>query len=353
MNLKERIIANMPDGLSDLYKARYLYVELAKRVSFSTKFQNTDEKTFAEMYNSVVDINTFKKNQVICRQWSQLYSQLLDLCNINNQIINMGHSWVVFEADGEKWNADATIGSYTDLARVHNGDETSSFGPLFYQRENAKIEHNFIRCDEETTQRLRTIDKELGYDTPKRKKLEELKNLLENIRNGKFDIKEILPESEIEEKDELVLKLEFLFSKLGTLGLGFYETKDFVYEMENILLTKEELERVGSVDLKRTNLQKNVDILQCIYVKTGEDIQHYLVSPNLPIRKTCQSEIINLSLLGYGIGDKSIPGLLYPKIFVAGKISTNLPYLFTKNFGPSWLKKYDFDQTIITSNKSK
>jgi hypothetical protein len=344
MSLKDEILENMPKGLSDASKARYLYIELAKRVSFSTKFQNTDEKTFAEIYISVVDINTFKENQVICRHWSQLYSQLLTICNIKNEIINMGHSWVVFEVNGEKWSADATTGSYTDLARVHNGDETRSFGPLFYQRENAKIEHNFIRCDEETTQRLQTIDKELGYDTPKRKKIEELKSLLENIRNGQLDIKEILPESEIEGKDELVLKLEFLFSKLGTLGLGFYETKDFVYEMETILLTQDELKRVGSVDLKRTKSKKNVDIIQCIYVKTDEDIQHYLVSPNLPIRKTCQSEIINLSLLGYGIEDKSIPGLIFPKKFVAGKSSIKAPYLLMRNFVPAWLKDYDVSQ---------
>ena len=40
---------------------------------------------------------------------------------------------------------------------------------------------------------------------------------------------------------------------VGKLSSGYYEQKDFIYNLENILLTPSEKEKVGAVELKKTN----------------------------------------------------------------------------------------------------
>ena len=113
---------------------------------------------------------------------------------------------------------------------------------------------------------------------------------------------------------------------------GFYESKDFVRMLTKLMLTPEEIQRVKGVELKRTNSNKEVDIVQCIYAQGNDKIHYYLLSPNLPIRKSNEYEIIMLSVLGYGLDeDKKIPGIDFPKKFIPGKISTNIMYKLQKN----------------------
>ena len=319
MNLKDEILSKMPNNLSDLEKARYLYIELGKKVSFSTKFQNADDKQYMELMNAKVDINTFNKNQVNCIMWSQLYSQLLTSVGVNNRIIDVGHKFVNFFIDDVRWIADATYEIYSDLARIHNNDYTESFGiALFQERSN----ENIIRNTPETQNIIDKIDNKLFPDNENRKKLNELKELLTKIKNNEFDIQE-LTNTTVTKENEILLKLEYLFAKLGYLNDGYYESKDFVRDLESFILTKEELDKVKGIELKRTNRDKEIDIVQCICVCLEDKIHYYLLAPNLPIRKSNEYEITMLSALGYGIDERTIPGIDFPKNFVPGKISTS------------------------------
>ena len=96
MNLEQIILSKLNPSWSLLEKARFIYVELGKLVSFSTKFQNTDERSFTELYMAKVSIYKLDSLEVNCRIWAQLYSQLLYLANIPNRIIDKGHSYVEF-----------------------------------------------------------------------------------------------------------------------------------------------------------------------------------------------------------------------------------------------------------------
>ena len=216
MNLKDEILSKMPNNLSDLEKARYLYIELGKKVSFSTKFQNADDKQYMELMNAKVDINTFNNNQVNCIMWSQLYSQLLTSVGVNNRIIDVGHKFVNFFIDDVRWIADATYEIYSDLSRIHNNDYTESFGiALFQERSN----ENIIRNTPETQKIIDKIDNKLFPDNENRKKLNELKELLTKIKNNEFDIQE-LTNTTVTKENEILLKLEYLFAKLEYLNDG-------------------------------------------------------------------------------------------------------------------------------------
>lgn len=347
MSLKEEILSNMPNDLNDLEKARYLYIELSKRVSFSTKFNNTDFLSAAEMRTNKVDINTFDKNQVNCIWWSSLYSQLLDCVGVRNNIIKQGHDYVEFYIDNTRWCADATYGEYNDLARIHNNDETTYFGVAAFQN---NIKYNSVTFDEETISLINEIDKKIGYNN---NQLSELKDFLKKIKDGSFNIKDYIRANEIV-NSELVYCVEYLFSKISTLKSGYYESKDFVKDLLFFTLNKEQMKKVKATELKRTNKAKEVDIVQCIYVNDNDVMHYYLLAPNLPIKKVCEEEIIKLAVLGYGIDeDRSIPGINFPKNFVPGKISTNLKYKLFKSNLPKELLVYDVEQYNIKNNYSR
>lgn len=340
MSIKDKILLNMPSNLNDLEKARYLYIELGKLVSFSTKFQNTTDTKFLDMMIKSVSIDKFNKNQVNCSMWAQLYSQLLNEVNIKNQIIDFGHKYIEFDINNTRWVADATYETYSDLARIQNDDQTLCFGPAIFKNENHS---NQIILDKNTLDLLNNIDLKLGYNTDKKENIIELKQFLNQIKNGDFDIKTISNNNEID--DELVLKMEFLFTKLGVLNLGFYESKDYVREIETYLLTEDEKDRVKGIELKRTNSNYEVDIVQCIYIYGEKQIYYYLLAPNLPIKRVTKENIIELSLLGYGIENKVIPGIDFPKKFVLGKISNKKIYKLYRNNISKEMLKYDKEQS--------
>ena len=50
MNLEEMIISRMDSSWSLLEKARFIYIELGKLVTFSTKMHNSGEDGFYEVY---------------------------------------------------------------------------------------------------------------------------------------------------------------------------------------------------------------------------------------------------------------------------------------------------------------
>lgn len=344
MKLKDKILINMPDNLTDLEKARYLYIELGKNVSFSTKFQNTDEFTFAQMMTNKVDINRFNDNQINCVMWAELYSQLLTKFNINNEIIDYGHKYVEFYIEGKRWCADATYESYNDLARIHNDDETLNFGPAIYSGERHS---NDVLLDKQTVDLINTIDAKIGYNNSEKDNFNEVKKFIISVRNGTFDInKEIDCSNQTEEL--FILKLEYLFCKLGTLKVGYYEAKNFVRDLEYYLFTKEEMNKIKARELKRTNLDKNVDIVQCIYVYGEKEIYYYLLAPNLSIRRVSKEEVIKLSVLGYGLDGECIPGIDYPKKFVVGEVSANKKYKLYKNYKKdNFLQTYNIGQSKV------
>lgn len=309
-----KILDELPDNLSDLEKARFLYLKTCELFTFSTQFQNTDAFSFSKLYNKKVDIANLKTTEVNCRMWAQIYSQLLDRVNIKNKIIDYGHQYVMFYIDNKEWVADATYGNYTDFSRVKNNDRTIGFGYNLYQGK----ENKHIIIDQKYISLLDDIDKKLGYNNYQMLELIEFRNMLTNIKDNLYDISKLSNEPIV---DKLSFKLEYLFSRLGKLNCGFYEAKDFVFNLEQYMLTEEEFKQVKAVELKRTNKDKSVDILQCIYT-SGDKPNYYLLSPNLPIIKISEEHLLNLATRGYGLDEgKSINGVNYPRNFYAGEIS--------------------------------
>ena len=323
------ILGEMPENLTQLEKARYIYLKLGQYLNFNTTFQNTSEDNFFKIFGSKVDTETFNKNQVICREWSQLYCSLLTKVGIDARIFDSGHESVYFNVDGTVWIADATADGYTDLARIKNGDTTFNFGKSMSQDMDNQKGIILRNLDDESL--FKKMDEKFTFYTTKRQQFENLVKKLEYYKEQNLSIKQ---------------KLDLLFKEVGVLGDGYYESKDFIRHLEYYLFTSEEMEKIHAVELKRTNKDLSVDIVQCIYCEGDNGPAYYILAPNKSVIEFNAEEVAKLAVLGYGIEDKTIPGVIYPKNFKRGKISSlGLAYKFFKKGVSELIVSYDAKQS--------
>ena len=214
----EEIIKNVPSGLSKLEIARYLYLTCGDLFCFSTKLNNTDSYTHSQLLNEKIDPRSFDSLQVNCYTWSQFYSSLLNEFEIKNEIVKYWHSFVNFFIDDVRWVADITYGRYSDLSRIQYGDKTNMFGPTLYDSSS-----NTVTYDNSFYNILNDIDIKLGFD--EKSKLLKFKELLYSIKENSIH-KYISYDGNI-----VVSKLKYIFSNIGCLSFGYYEAKEFVFEL--------------------------------------------------------------------------------------------------------------------------
>lgn len=288
-----KIISDIPEGLTKLEIARYLYIKLCSIVCFDTVINNTDNNNFYHLYNMEIDPLSYNDIYVNCHTWSQLYSSLLNYFNIQNKIVRYWHSYVNFYIDEVKWVADSSFGCYCDLSRIHYGDQTILFGPCIYQ--DSHVDSNVVCMAEMYQNLLDSIDSKIGYYDKSLKIIEFKKKLCSIKYNQSYDI---------------VSKLEFLFSCIGNLSFGYYEAKDFVFELEKNILTDKEFNNVGVVELKRNKSINDIDIIECIFVKYNGSYKYYILCPLLPIKAISSDELSLLYLCGFDNDKKNIPGFI-------------------------------------------
>lgn len=329
MSFKQLILGNMPSNLSDLEKARFIYLKLAMYLNFSTKFQNTSDKEFAKMYtNKSVNIDSINTNQIICKWWARIYSSFLNEVGIKNEIVDLSHEYVIFYINGKKWVADATNDNYTDLARIKYGDESMHFGVCFDQKSEEPYPN--INYNAKEMAIIAEIDKKFKFYQMRIEIYKQLKSKLLTSSTARLNITQ---------------KIELMFETIGKLYDGYYESKEFVKQIEYDFFSEEEMKHIHAVELKRTNKNLEVDIIQCIYVKTNDEYSYYLLAPNLDIRKVNPKDIRKLAYIGYGIDQKKIPGVIFPRIFKPGIADKKLlKYRIFPNTIPLPMQPYNKEQ---------
>ena len=161
------IIENMPKGLSQLEKTRYIYLELGKIFSYNIEFfYAEDDKTLQDIYDEEITVNDIEKGKyqnkvsIVCKQASEILCEVLNDNRIGVESYCTGiekgqinHVNVISKIGDKK----ICLGIIFDLQNIQKGFFTKSFG-----------KHNFIlsdgdECDILKDEEIRNIDKKLGY----------------------------------------------------------------------------------------------------------------------------------------------------------------------------------------------
>lgn len=153
-----KIIEEMPEGLSQIEKARYIYIQLGKYFSYDERYitsQSDEEKR--EIFDR--DISDIVDDRVVCTSLSRIYENLLNRVGIKAKTVlipgeRLGHAFTELEIDGNKY----FTGLIRDLMRIKTGFKTKEFMIDNPDRFGEDSEYTVL-SDED----LKSIDDKIGY----------------------------------------------------------------------------------------------------------------------------------------------------------------------------------------------
>ena len=295
-DLKQSIIENMPEGLSELEKARYAYLELGKRLNFDENLNlHPSEDVDFKIYNdhkAITDESLIINKKVICASWSKIYQGILNSLGIESQVGDAHHMWVEFKindsiADDIYLIADATTGATMDLAKIKKGESTLNFKLIDHFSDGESIPrisraYESISSFEEI---IKSIDKKLGY-----------------LNNNNYNT---YVDDIVNTNDNLKTKLENLSLK----GLGFVEAKSLLVDFVSSL-SADEKSTMSGADLVKLQKNNKVDVINITsLLQEDGSYKYYGLHENLGLKEISKTDIDMLLASGYKLQkDKNING---------------------------------------------
>ena len=184
--VSEHILNRMPEGLSKIEQARYIYIELGKLVSFDEGYwlgNRREKEKIYKLSRKVKEFKDLKSNKVICVSLSKLYNYLLNKIGIE----------AIQESKEE--------GKFAHVYSVIIMDKKRCKVDLQKDLKNIQAKLRTMHFDEEeiiTPKGLEKIDEKIGYSYEGEKTLKEMleriKKKIERSQNFKDKIKIILEE---------------------------------------------------------------------------------------------------------------------------------------------------------------
>lgn len=224
-NIAERILKKIPEGLSDLEKARFVYLELGKMVSFNEEYWFGNSKIKNKIYKSqtkIEDLKDIKNNKIICVSLSNLYNYMMGRIGIKavqaHDVNDSRHVYSEFEIDGKRYKADLQ----KDLHFIQTKRRTWEFGEIDV----------LVADSEVNTEEIEKIDAKIGYSYQGEKNF---RRLIANIEN------------EIKKVDELDKKMNIILNKISEYEdiskMGYSEKIWYYYYIIKRMLTLQEKKR--------------------------------------------------------------------------------------------------------------
>ena len=296
----KKMDAQYPNGeLSELEKARYLYIELGKLLKFDINYISSSDRKSEDVYWRYVDFDKIEDNKYICRQIAEMYAEILNRVGIKAQreyrtfgeIVDEyfdatgRHAYTVVElTDGRKIIADLVY----DLPFIQKGLETISFGTatenrfdidLLDKKEVYEADKKIKYMSQINTETLTYVYSDEFYKMVKAE--------IENPEILKEYVDATYPEQD--RSDVLVrYKLDAISRFFALEKLGFREGKMFLKKLFQEFFTEEEKTKIKKCDLitegERPHYYGETKMMQCFALDRGNgsyDYYMYVTGNNL------------------------------------------------------------------------
>ena len=352
--LKQNIIDSIPSGLTDFEKARFLYLELSKRVGFdenlnSNPNENTGFKILADSKN--INDNTLLNGKIICKSWSKIYNELLSSVGINSEIKSANHAWVEFEVNGMYFLADATKNTayLNDLAKISQGEQTNMFYPInkFTTLEDAQLgKYPFPLANVDIKSfydSLLEVDKGLNYIKENYNNV--LDKVCSNIENNNVSSSNL---SNLVENKLLKLNEIANISKLG-----YVEAKSYILSFAKSLSSAES-DIISGTDLYRLKSNGNVELINITSIKQEDGTYKYFAyHENTGIIEINTHDLSELILSGFKTKSKNgIAGYKYNFFEAIGsKLNITNKTKEKMNIAQEKMDRYNDLQEVLKTNE--
>ena len=152
MNIINKILNEIPDNLTDIEKARYMYIALGKYFSYDEQFViSNSDKEKKQIFDR--NVEELVGDKAVCTSISRVYEKILNEIGINATTIirdglNIGHAYTEVEINNETYKTDLIH----DLMNIKTGFKTHSF------MGRAEDKYSYLEEDD-----LKKIDDKIGY----------------------------------------------------------------------------------------------------------------------------------------------------------------------------------------------
>lgn len=296
-----KIIEKMPKDLTDIEKARYIYIELCKIFIYDEKYVTGDQEVKHTIFEKEPDVDNIEDNEIVCSSLSRLCIQMLEKVGIKAAGIYMngryeGHMAVVMQIGEGENKKYYHLNPTTDLMEIKQGFKTMGFCSKPLDGEYLTFAEDFSTISEEE---IKTIDDKLGY-TYNGLYMDEVINMLSeemcNIQYIREYIKIHHPEIDVTTvptTDFLKYKLEFLVNYINNFckDLSGTEKRDLIYTIAETGFTDDENKKFGRFHGKESN--KLIAILKA-KGQVREDDVFYLIQDSGDIVNINEEEVRTL-----------------------------------------------------------
>ena len=282
------LLKEIPEGLSELEKARWLYLKLGKTMTYDMNVFYLRDELLGKKYNQKVNIRDYESSHLVCKSISEIYIDLLKELGIESELVEVSKDYKfnhvgtkIKFSDGLITFADLTL----DLYRIQTGMRTQNFAYT-----SPGDDYDIISRKE-----LREIDNKLGY-TFKGVYLDdfidfvsgELKNE-EKVKRYLLDGKE---SSSFAQAEIISRKINFLQKHVLPSDLGYVESRNLLLEALGKCLTNEESMYVKQYDLVRNTIDEfNVEFANCIKIDDGNQSIYYIKLPDEEMKQASEDDI--------------------------------------------------------------
>lgn len=265
------IINNMPQNLSQLEKAYYIYLELGKIVSESPQFVFNDMEGKKDHYNDKIDDTSYAG---ICKSISELYVNILKdkRVGISADLVKrhpdspISHVDTILKVDGKNY----IVNLISDLSRIKTSRRANSFcfdlsrvvDDPELQKENEaylkRLENHYGKIDSLSRNDIEKLDKKLGYSfIPKFSQNSERGIYTENtiallkkeMDDPELFKKYVLHNEDVPPEELLKYKLDFIFDNINKLtdynnNMNYLENIRYYMYIARKILSPEEASRI-------------------------------------------------------------------------------------------------------------
>lgn len=271
------------NGLSEIEKARYLYIELGKLLRYKMDYLTIYERKQEDIYFTPIDFDDIRTNSWICVQMSDMYVELLKRVGIKastQRDVNsqpdylMPHKYTVVNfSDGRNIIADLIY----DLPFIQLGMKTKHFAT---NSENGQKD----LLSEEV---LKEVDNQIGYTVKVSENekaytesfLEMIKQEIRDPEKMKEYVKNVYNGEEYKKENLIRYKLDLLSRFLGLEDMGFYEGSRILAKLYNDFFSEEEKRKLSFILLRKEPYENHrvgtVEELVCYCFKKGKDSCEY------------------------------------------------------------------------------
>lgn len=268
-DLFKRVLENVDTTREPFFVARAIYIELAKLVRYDSSFIGLEQdinssKRAKSIYDKDISKISLKDNTVICKNWAELYSALLNAVKIKAVVSGKGlHKYVTFNCDGTMIKADATNVTtsqdddliMTDLARIQIGLSTGGFVCL--------------ERDKDITEALQEVDRELSY------RVDTITNRLNTLEEEYMAIKRSEPNYE----EKIFDALDFIRQVAANSKLDGIELCVYLSALSKALFKEKGISEYQILVLCQKLRRGNYDVSTLLVLKE-DDYRYFVIGKN-------------------------------------------------------------------------